>query len=117
MDANTKLYDKMKNEYDTFIKNTLTMSPEEIIERSYEKVMKEDILSCFEDEYDEAIVTEHTAKALLDSEKPLQLLYNAWLSTEDTYMETLRNCIEHSSKEVYEAYIQNKQNSKNIESR
>lgn len=45
VDYNELLYNKMKNEFDSFISELKTKPPEQIIEGSYEKVIKEDLLA------------------------------------------------------------------------
>lgn len=42
VDYNELLYNKMKKEFDSFISELKTKPPEQIIEGSYEKVIKED---------------------------------------------------------------------------
>ena len=43
VDYNELLYNKMKNEFDSFISELKTKPPEQSIEGSYEKVIKEDL--------------------------------------------------------------------------
>lgn len=45
VDYNELLYNKMKNEFDSFMSELKTKPPEQIIEGSYEKVIKEDLLA------------------------------------------------------------------------
>lgn len=45
VDYNELLYNKMKKEFDSFISGLKTKPPEQIIEGSYEKVIKEDLLA------------------------------------------------------------------------
>lgn len=86
---NQQLYEKLSQEYSRFIDGLKQLSPEEIIEHSYEKVFKEDILTCFEcDDMPYA-----KAKALLSLKNPLNDLYEEWLSTDCTHMDMLRDCI------------------------
>ncbi len=89
-DLKQKLYEKLEQEYYDFIEELKIMPPEQIIAHSYEKVFKEDILMCFE----ESDLDYEKTKALCELEKPLDLLYDEWLSTDDSYMEMLRDCID-----------------------
>ena len=45
------LYEKMSNEQDNFIEKLKHSSPEEIISKAYEKVMRDDILMLFDDDF------------------------------------------------------------------
>ena len=44
------LYEKMSKEQDNFIEKLKHSSPEEIISKAYEKIMRDDILMLFDDE-------------------------------------------------------------------
>jgi hypothetical protein len=97
-----KLNEKLKTEYDRFVSGLMLKTPGEIIESSYEKVFKEDIVMCYEnDDYDDNVVT-----ALLSCQYPLEELYRAWLGTPETYMDMLNDCILKKAKEL-EANIAN----------
>lgn len=48
VDYNELLYNKMKKEFDSFMSELKTKPPKQIIEGSYEKVIKEDLLAIFE---------------------------------------------------------------------
>lgn len=87
---NNKLYDKLSKEYDEFYNHLLTLSPKEIVEKSYEKVFKEDFLLCFE----ERNLDYKSAKALLNLKNPLDELYQEWLSKDYSYMDMLRDVID-----------------------
>lgn len=87
---NQRLYDKMSREYSRFIDRVKTLPPEQILERAFEKVSKEDILCSLEGkgmEFDQA-------KALCRLEHPLEELYQQWLNTDSTYMESLRETMD-----------------------
>mgnify|MGYP000198070210 CR=1 FL=1 len=45
------LYEKMSKEQDNFIEKLKHSSPEEIISAAYEKVMRDDILMLFDDDF------------------------------------------------------------------
>lgn len=81
------LYEKMEQELEDFYAGLKTMSPEDIISHSYEKVMKDDFLMLF-GEYDE--LTEEMVKKLLEKEKPLDFVYQEWLGADYGYMDTLQ---------------------------
>lgn len=71
LDYNKLLYERLSQEHDDFVADLKTKTPEQIIEASYEKVIKDDLLSIFE--YTEFPQCE--AKALYKLGKPLDALY------------------------------------------
>lgn len=86
-----QLNEKLLAEYNEFIDSLMTLSPEEIIEKSYEKVFKEDICYAIEDS---PYLSDEKAEALLKLDYPLDALYNEWLDTDLSYMEDLRIMID-----------------------
>lgn len=93
-DYNELLYDKMKSEYAQFISDLSTKSPKEIIDHSYEKVFKEEILIICET----SERTSEEAKALYKQKKPLDFLYQEWLHNEYTYMDMVRDTVDDGAK-------------------
>lgn len=100
-ELNTQLYEKMKTEFDGFLENLKTLTPEEIISHSYEKVMKEDILACFEGEND--FLSNKQAKAMLAVKYPLDDLYQEWLGNDYSHMEMLRDTISDRAESAVKA--------------
>ena len=92
------LYERMRFEYGDFIDSLKTLPPEEIINRSYEKVFKEDIMMAVR----EADLSDDVIRALLRTRCPLDECYNAWLKRDDTYMSELRDTIEDCGKRIIE---------------
>lgn len=85
------LYDKMSKEYDDFIDRVKGMTDKDkIIESSYEVVLKQDILFCFEGD---SILNDKQCAALLKMNCPLDELYNGWLESDASHMDVLRDCI------------------------
>lgn len=95
-ELNQILLEKMTQEYALFINRLITLSPEEIINASYEKVFKEDILSIVSSE----VLELGYVKALLRENFPLEGCYQSWLKEEVTYMEDLRSCMEKHAKSL-----------------
>ena len=52
MKIREEVYNKMEQEYNNFIEKVKLKTPEEIIQSSYEKVCKEEILGDFYPEYE-----------------------------------------------------------------
>ena len=90
------LYEKMSNEQNDFVENLKHSSPEEIISAAYEKVMRDDILMLFDDDF---LDTKQT-KALLKLEYPLSACYDEWLKNDCTYMDMLRDTVDDFSENL-----------------
>ncbi|MCQ4794147.1 DUF3848 domain-containing protein [Anaerofustis stercorihominis] len=94
--VNEKLYEVMETEYRNFLEELEKKDAGEIIKSSYEKVFKEDILMTLsENEFSYA-----QAKALLNEKYPLDSCYQAWLKTDDLYMNNLKDCMEEHAKKL-----------------
>ena len=98
-DYNQLLYDKMKSEYDEFISDLSTKSPKEIIDHSYEKVFKEELLIICES----SDRTQEEAKALYQQKRPLDFLYQEWLHNEYSYMDMVRDTVDDGAKSAVKA--------------
>lgn len=90
------LYEKMSNEQDNFIEKLKHSSPEEIISAAYEKVMRDDILMLFDDDF----LDTKQMKALLKLEYPLAACYDEWLKNDCTYMDMLRDTVDDFSENL-----------------
>ena len=83
------LYDKAKAEQNSYIAELKQMPPEKIIEVSYEKVMRDDILMIFE----EHSLSDAQAKELLKFKNPLAECYDRWLKADCSHMDMLHDTI------------------------
>ena len=90
------LYEKMSNEQNDFVENLKHLSPEKIIQSAYEKVMRDDILMLFEDDF----LDDKQIKALLRLERPLSACYDEWLKNDCSYMDMLRDTVDDFSKDL-----------------
>ena len=90
------LYEKMSKEQDNFIEKLKHSSPEEIISSAYEKVMRDDILMLFDDDF----LDTKQMKALLKLEYPLSACYYEWLKNDCSYMDMLRDTVDDFSKDL-----------------
>lgn len=95
-----RINDKILNEYNSFIEHLKTLPVDQIIESSYEKVYKEDLLIAFRDRK----LSYQEAKAMLETAYPLDKLYQEWMKTDVTHTEILNDiidsCLEKSVKEM-----------------
>lgn len=94
-----KLDIKIQQEYDNFIEKLMELSPKEIIERSYEKIFKEEIISMIQGKE----LSKSEINALLKVDYPLDSLYQEWLKTDLSYVqmvdETFDNYINKLEKQ------------------
>lgn len=91
---NELLYEKVQAEYDAFIEELKTLPPEQIIEKSYQKTIKEDlVILCGETDR-----SQNEAKALYLLKYPLEELYQEWLGTDVDYMDMLRDTVDERAK-------------------
>jgi len=88
------LIGKMQDEYNSFIEELKRMTPEQIIDRAYEKVTKENMVMAVED----MELTPTEAKALYREKHPLDLMYREWLDTDVSEMQMLRDSIGDTAK-------------------
>ena len=88
---NEQLYKKLAGEYEAFIDGLKQLPVEDVIEHSYEKVLKEDILLSIE--YRDLPCDQ--ARALLCLQNPLDELYVEWLDTDCSHMDMLNDCIDN----------------------
>lgn len=95
------LYEKVKQEYDEFIEGLKKLPTEKIIENSYKKVLFEDIVMSFEGE--DNYLNRKQLIALLKFKCPLYICYDAWMDTDYSYMDMLRDAImERADDEIKE---------------
>lgn len=87
----TQLTDRLDENYNAFIDSLKKKSPDEILDAAYEKVFKEDIAYIMEP-WDGITIPQ--MKTLLKMEDPLDALYRQWMETDETYIDTLINCME-----------------------
>lgn len=87
-----ELYQKLSLEYDSFIEEVKKLPPEKIIDKSYEKVMKEEFVSMFYPESDQYDISD--IKALNKSEYPLEELYQGWMDEDSGIHQILESSVE-----------------------
>lgn len=95
-ELNAALFDKMNEEMKQFSNWLLTQPPEEILNHSYEYATKFDIIAdieCLE-------LSTERARALLQSDTPLNDVYKAYDKQETFAMDIITNCIESRADAV-----------------
>ena len=92
-DYNDLLYEKAQKEYDDVIAELKELPSEQVIERAYEKVIKENILCILE----ESQRDQKEAKALYLEKYPLDRAYQDWLKSDVSETAMLRDSIDDTS--------------------
>lgn len=96
-DYNKLLYQKVSKEFELFEESLRQMTPDEIIDHAYEKVIKEEMMSeCLSKGFEQK-----EAKALYIQDFPLDFMYRDWLKNDlgftgiigDSIDETVQNAI------------------------
>ena len=95
-ELNKALYDKMSAELERFKDWLKTQPPETIIQHAYECAMKEDILLTME--YHD--LDEEQARALLNTENPLDRAYNAFENMQTDHMEHIQYIVENLAEDL-----------------
>lgn len=93
---NELLYEKVQAEYDAFIEELKQMTPEQVIDRAYEKVTKENMVTIIREEN----LTPAEAKALNREKYPLDRMYQEWLDTDVSEMQMLKDSIDDTAKKA-----------------
>lgn len=104
MDIQTRLYEKARAEQDGYISELLKKTPQEIIDLSYEKVMRDDILMIFENE----ALPDRQVRELLKLKYPLAECYDRWLKADCSHMDMLKDTIEDFSDRLVSEALKKK---------
>ena len=102
------LWEKAAKEQSDYVEHLKTLPPEQIIDRAYEKVMRDDILMSFEDDY----LSDKQVAELIKLDYPLSACYDEWMDTDVSHMEMLRDTIDSYAKRLVEENEEQKQNNK-----
>lgn len=94
-ELNTKLYQRMSDEFDCYKEELLGLPSEEILEHAYAYIIKQDILYAME----EMDLPDKECKALLFEEKPLEKVFDRWENHEWFYMDEIRDMIHCTANE------------------
>ena len=101
-DIREELLEKATKEQSEYISELQKMTPEQIIEKCYETVMREDILLTFEYECKSPQLSNEQVKALLKMQYPISACYDEWQKSDVTYMDRIQETIDDFSKKESE---------------
>ena len=105
------LYQKASKEQEVYVEHIKRLPPELIIEKAYEKVMRDDILMTFEDDY----LSDKQVAELIKLDYPLSACYEEWMDTDYSHMEMLRDTIDDYTQRLVKEHEAEKQNKKKHE--
>lgn len=95
-DYNALLSAKVWAEYEDFIRELKGKPAEEIIEKAYEKVIKEEMLNICEC----GDLGQKEAKALYFEKNPLDRMYQEWLKSDLNYTDILRDSVDDTANKA-----------------
>ena len=95
-DPHTALFNKMTDEQKRYKEQLMAKSPKEILEHAYEYALREDILFSM----DTNDLKDEQAEALLQTETPLNDIVQTIENLETSYMDMVRDGVEHRADEV-----------------
>ena len=110
MNLKEELYDKLEKEYNEFTEDLKTKAPEEIISKSYEKVMKEELKEMFYPEINNYDLSE--LKILNKTKNPLEELYQGWMEYDGGVHEPLECSVEETLEFLKEQHEKSKNKSR-----
>ena len=108
VDYNELLYEKVQAEYDAFIEELKRMTPEQVIDKAYQKVIKENMVMAIQD----MELTPSEAKALCREKYPLDRMYQEWLDTDVSGMQMLKDSIDDTAKQAVKEMKEKKRESR-----
>ena len=88
------LYEKLDEEYNNFIEKLKKKTPQEIIESSYEKVIKEELKEMFYPSNNQYDVSE--LKGLIKAKNSLDELYHGWMDCDLSLCEQLEYSVDET---------------------
>lgn len=102
----TGLYNKIQNEYNNFIENLKQQTPIVILDKAYEKVMKEETVYMFYPDLNKFTIEQ--IKALNKTKAPLDELYQGWMRSDVNLNELYEDNIIDTIDMLAEEQIQSK---------
>ena len=109
-ELNVALYRKLKRELEQFRASFLALPQDELLNRAYEYVVRQDIVSVME----YLDLDEKDAQALLNSNHPLDDMFQEFEERDIGYMKALENCAAVCAENAERLYLQHRENTKNV---
>jgi hypothetical protein len=106
-----KLVDKAIREQENYIEELKKLPPEKILEKAYEKVMRDDLIIAFE----YTLLSDEQLTALIETDYPLSACFDAWQKTDETYMDRLMQIVDNYSEKLVKEETEKQKNKKRQE--
>ena len=98
---NEKVYERMSSEQEAFKNKLIHSSPDYVMDRAYELVIREDILLSLEEmTIQDNYLSEKHCRALLKSKTPLSNIFIAFENKPTGHMEEIRDTIESCANSI-----------------
>lgn len=97
-----ELYSKLESEFDSYKKELETLTSKEIIDKSYETTMKEELMCLFYPESQRYDLDE--IKALKNEKNSLETLYQGWMDSDLNINQLLEDNTDEIIAELAEEY-------------
>ena len=91
-----QLLDKATEEQARYIEELKQLPPEKIIEKAYEKVMRDDIVIAFE----YAMLSDAQLMALANAKYPVSACFDEWQKRDVTYMDRIMEAVDKCSENL-----------------
>lgn len=93
----TQVIDKLEQELKEYKRYVLTLTPQEIFDKSYETAMKTELVSCFSSKRDDYFSTLPTVlqARLLNAGNLLETLYEFWMDSDTNISEYLNEFLNY----------------------
>lgn len=111
MDLRQKLYERAKAEQERYVAELKQKPPDEIIASAYEKTVRDDILTIFENED----LPEKQVKELLKIDEPIASCYARWLYNDYSHMDMLHDTISEFADDLVKHNMEQKKAKKKYE--
>lgn len=93
---------KIEQEFSIYKQDLIkNCTKEEIIDKSYETTFKEEILSILEG----SILSKNEIKALLNTEKILENMYNKYMNTETSMLDNMTDIVRYIVEDIDKEFI------------
>lgn len=93
---------KIEQEYSEYKQNLVkNLTPEEIIEKSYETTFKEEIMSILEN----STLGRNEIKALLNTDKVLDKMYKKYMNIETSMLDTMTDIVRDIVEDIDKEYM------------
>lgn len=98
IEIRVKVYQKLEEEYKEFMDNLRALEPRQIFDKSYEKVIKEELVTMF---FSESIEFDSSDMlALYKSNNPLEELYQGWMKFDGGIHTVLEDSVNNTIKNL-----------------